>query len=265
VSETRALILDCDGVLADTELDGHLVAFNQAFEEHELPFRWTAEEYAALLKVGGGKERLARYLSQHAELSLGSQDEEAALIGALHVRKSQIYVELVERGALPARPGVKRLVTQALDAGWQVAVASTSAIKSVETVLRSVIGDDLIRRISGVYAGDIVPAKKPAPDIYLLALKELGRTASEAVVIEDSEAGAMAAACANLRHLVTVSHFTVDDPFPHAETVVSHLGDPGEPGRVLKGAKILNQEGLVDVQSLERVLGTLEGVATTAP
>ena len=256
---TRALILDCDGVLADTERDGHLVAFNQTFRELGLPFQWSQEEYAELLKIGGGKERMLGYLRQHPELDFGTPEEVAAKVAAAHKRKSEVYVELVEQGALPGRPGVKRLIESALDAGWVVAVASTSATKSVEAVLTSVVGPQTRARMAGVWAGDIVPAKKPAPDIYLLTLRELGLSADDAVVIEDSESGAKAAAAAGLRHVVTVSSFTAQDPFPAAGIVVSDLGEPGAPGRYRAGLDV-RHDGVIDVASLERLLAQ-----TTAP
>ncbi|MGC5616383.1 HAD-IA family hydrolase [Georgenia sp. Z1491] len=249
----RALILDCDGVLADTELDGHLVAFNQTFEELGLPFRWSAEEYARLLKVGGGKERMRAYLAEHPELDVASAPDVDETVAAAHRRKSEIYVELVEAGALPGRPGVRRLIGEALDAGWKVAVASTSAEKSVRAVLRSVVGEDLYARVDGVWAGDVVPAKKPAPDIYELAVRELGVERGEAVVVEDSEAGAKAAAAAGLTHVVTLSHFTRDDDFPAASVVVDHLGEPDDATAVRAGADVLNL-GVVDVASLEALL-----------
>jgi beta-phosphoglucomutase-like phosphatase (HAD superfamily) len=247
----RALILDCDGVLADTERDGHLVAFNQTFEELGFPFRWSEEEYGDLLKIGGGKERMRGYLAAHPEIDLGADLDEK--IVAAHKRKSEIYIELVDQGRLPGRPGVKRLVEEALDAGWQVAVASTSATRSVEAVLRSVVGEQTRSRIAGVWAGDIVPAKKPAPDIYLLTLKELGRGPDEAVVVEDSESGALAAANAGLRHVVTVSSFTADDPFPAAAIVVSDLGEPGAPAQ-LRAGRDVRHAGVVDVASLTTLL-----------
>ena len=243
---TRALILDCDGVLADTERDGHLVAFNQTFEELGFPFRWSEEEYAGLLKIGGGKERMRGYLAAHPEIDLGSGWLDEKIVAA-HKRKSEIYIELVDQGQLPGRPGVKRLIEEALDAGWQVAVASTSATRSVEAVLRSVVGEQTRSRIAGVWAGDVVPAKKPAPDIYLLTLRELGRGPDEAVVVEDSESGALAAANAGLRHVVTVSSFTGDDPFPAAAVVVS-LG-AGCAAQLRAGLDVRN-DGVVDVAAL---------------
>ncbi len=250
----RALILDCDGVLADTERDGHLVAFNQAFTELGLPFQWSQEEYAELLKIGGGKERLLGYLAAHPEVQIASADELPTKVLAVHKRKSALYIQLVQEGRLPGRPGVKRLIEEALDAGWQVAVASTSATPSVEAVLVSVVGQQTRARMSGVWAGDIVPAKKPAPDIYLLAAKELGRTPNEVVVIEDSESGAAAAAAAGMRHVVTVSSFTADDPFPAAASVVTDLGEPGAPSDLKAGLDARNENGIIDVSSLNTLL-----------
>ncbi|MGD7732876.1 HAD-IA family hydrolase [Propionibacteriaceae bacterium G57] len=250
---SRALILDCDGVLADTELDGHLVAFNKVFADAGTGFTWSAEEYGDLLKIGGGKERLRHYLSLHPEHALGEGDELDARIAEFHKAKSAAYVEIVEAGKLPGRPGVKRLIESALDAGWQVAVASTSAVGSVEAVLKAVVGDETRARMAGVFAGDMVKAKKPAPDIYLMALEHLGVGKDEAVVIEDSEAGAKAAEAAGLAHVVTVSHYTTNDPFPAASTVVTYLGEADDPATTLAGPD-LTHDGIITVESLEQAL-----------
>lgn len=250
-----ALIFDCDGVLADTERDGHLIAFNQTFAELGYPFRWSAEEYKELLKIGGGKERLLAYAHQHHEFDLFHGEGPDQVLRDVHSRKSALYLELVEAGALPGRPGIQRIIHTALEAGWQVAVASTSAYRSVEAVLRSVVKLADFTRVSGIFAGDIVPAKKPAPDVYLLAARELGCEPDEIVVFEDSESGAKAASEASFRHIVSVSYFTRDDGFPNASSILSDLGDPGRPAHVLGGADILNPfTGLVDLGSLEAVL-----------
>src|SRR5580693_1741367 len=118
---TSALILDCDGVLADTELQGHLVAFNQTFEEFGLPVRWSVEEYKRKVRIGGGKERLASLLTPEfvaaAGLPADPGDQQEA-IAAWHRRKTVIYTGLVASGALPPRSGVARIVAEALAAGW---------------------------------------------------------------------------------------------------------------------------------------------------
>lgn len=227
-----ALIFDCDGVLADTERDGHLVAFDETFAEAGLAVRWSEEEYARLLHVGGGKERL-RVLRESGDPAVPTEPEAFdAFVRELHRRKTERFVEIVEAGRLPGRPGVRRLVEEALAAGWTLAVASTSAEPSVRAVLRSVVGEEAAARFA-VFAGDVVPAKKPAPDIYLHAVEQLGADPQDTVVVEDSAVGAAAAAAAGLRHVVTVSSFTREDAFPAASCVVGSLGDPGDPRDVL--------------------------------
>jgi HAD superfamily hydrolase (TIGR01509 family) len=231
---TSALILDCDGVLADTELHGHLVAFNQTFEEFRLPVRWSVEEYKRKVLIGGGKERLASLLTPEfvAEAGLPADPEgQRAAVAAWHRRKTEIYLDLVARGAVPPRPGVARLVEEALAAGWTVAVASTSAAPSVRATLARAVGPETARQVT-VFAGDVVAAKKPAPDIYLLATSTLGVPAGRAVVVEDSRNGLLAAVGAGLTCLVTVNEITAGEDFSEAAMVVSSLGDPdngGEP------------------------------------
>ncbi len=250
---TNALILDCDGVLAETELNGHLVAFNQVFAERGLAYRWSDDDYKELLKVGGGKERMLTYLADHPEAEVPGGDTDA-FVADLHVGKSAAYRGIVDSGTIPARPGIRRLVEEALDAGWLVAIASTSAPASVESVADAVLGPADRQRLAGIFAGDVVPAKKPAPDIYLLALRELGLDRADAVVIEDSGGGARAAAAAGIPHIVTVSHFTRDDAFPDAICVVEDLGEPGAPALLLAGTDLADERGVIGISSLRRAL-----------
>ena len=236
---SRALVFDCDGVLADTERFGHLPAFNQMFAEFGLPVRWSEEEYGRRLKIGGGKERMRSLLTPEfvAAANLPTDiDEQRDLVGRWHKRKTEIYTEMAAAGKLPGRPGVARLVGEAAEAGWQLAVASTSAEPSVKAVLEHVVGPATAAGFM-VFAGDVVPHKKPAPDIYLLALEQLGLPASDAVVIEDSGNGLDAARAAGITCLVTVNDYTRDDDFDAAALVVSSLGDPdGEWTHVLANA-----------------------------
>jgi len=203
---TPALIFDCDGVLADTERDGHLPAFNLTFADAGVPIHWSQEEYGHLLAIGGGKERLATVFTpvfvETAGLPTDPQ-EQKELVAAWHKTKTAHYTAMVADGVLPGRPGVARLVAEASAAGWRLAVASTSAEASVRAVLSHSVGENLASRFS-VFAGDRVTAKKPAPDIYLLALAELGVDADDALVIEDSENGLRSALAAGLLTVTTV-------------------------------------------------------------
>jgi HAD superfamily hydrolase (TIGR01509 family) len=260
-----ALIFDCDGVLADTEQYGHLPAFNQTFTDFGVPVQWSVEEYAEKVKIGGGKERMRSILTPALALELGLNDGDAidAAILAWHKRKTEVYKGLVESGVMPARPGIARIVQEAHEAGWTLAVASTSAEPAVRAVLTHAVGDDLAAHFS-VFAGDVVPAKKPAPDIYLLALSELGVSPQEAIVVEDSGNGLRAAVGAGLRTVVTVSGFTREEDFTGASLVVSSLGDPdGEQAEVLVDPYDARPSGVVTLATLQTLLSAPAPNSTT--
>lgn len=252
------LIFDCDGVLADTEQHGHLRAFNETFTAFDLPVKWSIEEYAEKVKIGGGKERLKSLLTPefvaaaHLPADADGQNEAVA---AWHRQKTEIYTSLVDQGVMPARPGIERIVRAAKAAGWTLAVASTSAETSVRAVLTHAVGADLASRFA-VFAGDVIPAKKPAPDIYLLALQKLGVSADDTIVIEDSQNGLRAATSAGLRTVVTVSTFTVEEDFSEASLVVTSLGDPkpGEESSVLKDPLFLGLGPVVTLVDLSHIL-----------
>jgi HAD superfamily hydrolase (TIGR01509 family) len=253
-----ALIFDCDGVLADTERDGHLPAFNRTFSEFGVPVHWSDADYAQKVLIGGGKERMASILTPAFVAANGlpaDEDGQRALLADWHRRKTAIYTLMVERGLLPARPGIARIAAAARAAGWTLAVASTSAEPSVRAVLEHAVGADAAA--FAVFAGDIVPAKKPAPDIYLLALRELGVDPDDALVVEDSANGMRAALAAGIRTVVTVSGYTRDEDFAGASLVVSSLGDPGgpdDPPEVLAAAAGIRPSGAVTLDDLAAVL-----------
>jgi len=252
-----ALIFDCDGVLADTERDGHLVAFNKTFEHFNLPVRWSVGDYAERLKIGGGKERLKSLLNDEfvtrAKLPNNSTslDEEVA---KWHKYKTSIYTELVQQGVLPARPGIKRIVAEAKNAGWVLAVASTSHENSVRAVLDHAVGKDLASNFT-IFAGDIVPKKKPAPDIYLLAIEKLNLNPQEVIVVEDSSNGLRAALAAGLKTIVTISSYTAEEDFTGASIVVSSLGDKNsERAVIIKNPSNLEIEDEVRIADLNQIL-----------
>ena len=252
-----ALIFDCDGVLADTERDGHLPAFNQTFAEFGVPVRWSDADYAEKVKIGGGKERMRSILTPEVAAALGLPENPETwgdTLLAWHKRKTAIYTDRVAAGVMPGRPGIRRLVEEAAAAGWTLAVASTSAEDSVRAVLSHAVGPELSQRFR-VFAGDIVPAKKPAPDIYLHALRELAVDPGDTLVIEDSANGLQAALAAGLATLVTVSSYTAEEDFDGAALVVSSLGDPAGPAaEVLSDPGGIHPDGYVRLTDLAAIL-----------
>jgi len=244
-------------VLADTERDGHRPAFNQTFAEAGLDVQWSVEEYGEKLKIGGGKERMASLLTDDFVRANGlptDPEGQKELRAGWHRRKTDLYKEAVRAGSLPARPGIARIVKEAIAADWTLAVASTSAEESVRAVLEHAVGAEDASHFA-VFAGDVVPAKKPDPAIYLLALEELEFAPDDAIVVEDSRNGLLAAVGAGLRCVVTVSSYTEQEDMSEAALVVSSLGDPGEPAHVLanrSGARPGDEVTLADLEACLR-------------
>jgi HAD superfamily hydrolase (TIGR01509 family) len=220
----EALLFDCDGVLVDTERDGHRVAFNRAFEALGLATRWDVGHYGELLAIAGGKERMRH----HFDTVGWPQDvqDHDALIWELHHRKTEIFMRIIESGELPLRTGVARVVDEALAAGVPIAVCSTSNERAVNRVVETMLGFERRTRFAAILAGDVVSRKKPDPEIYLLARDTLGVSPERCVVVEDSRNGLLAAKSAGMHCLVTISAYTRDEDFSEADRVVEELGDP---------------------------------------
>ena len=252
----KALIFDCDGVIADTERFGHLPAFNQTFEEFGLPVHWSEEEYGVKLKIAGGKERMASLLTDEfvrlAQLPTDAEEQQK-MLAEWHKRKTAIFKEIVQAGRLPGRPGIARIVDEAIANHWKLAIASTSAEESVRAILEHVVGQDHATHFE-ILAGDIIPKKKPAPDIYLLALERLQTAPEDAIVIEDSRNGLLAAVAAGLRCVVTLSSYTLDEDMQEAILVVSHLGDPDNPVRVIANRGEASPGAYITLSDLEACL-----------
>ncbi|MGB6306223.1 MAG: HAD-IA family hydrolase, partial [Steroidobacteraceae bacterium] len=202
----KALIFDVDGTLADTE-EAHRSAFNEAFHEHGLDWNWSKPKYAHLLQTAGGKERLLAYIDSLG-LPAGEHLELSGRIAAIHKTKTEIYSSLVEAGAVSLRDGVARLIDEAAGANVQLAIASTTTLANIETLLRTTLGRYSLQRFAVIGAGDLVRHKKPAPEIYRFVLRELARSARECVAIEDSAHGLTAAKAAGLFTVVTPSYWT---------------------------------------------------------
>lgn len=223
----KALIFDVDGTLADTE-EAHRSAFNEAFRRHGLDWNWSKPRYAHLLHVAGGKERLRAHIDS---LTLEPDAHRALIerIAAIHKTKTEIYASRVMAGEVSLRDGVQRLIDEAASANVQLAIASTTTLANIETLLRTTLGRYSMQRFAVVGAGDQVRHKKPAPEIYRFVLRELARSANECVAIEDSSNGLTAAKSAGLYTVVTPSYWTRAEDFSAADMVLPSLGSPARP------------------------------------
>lgn len=221
IDQFDALLFDCDGVIAETERDVHRISFNEAFKTKGLSDEWSVEKYGELLTIGGGKERMTGYFNEVGWPASVPEADRENFVKELHLMKTENFNKVVESGKCELRPGVMRLMDEALAAGLFVAVCSTSNDKAVTTIIRTLLGERLGK--IKVYAGDIVEKKKPSPDVYLLAAKELGVDPERCWVIEDSEIGCKAGVAAGMKVCVTKSIYTENENFDGAQTVIKNL------------------------------------------
>ena len=213
------ILFDLDGVIADTE-DLHRQAYNRAFAEAGIPIHWSEADYRARLIQSAGTKL------QTVEPPAGVSDP-VAFRKQLYARKRELYLEILNTGDLEPRPGVVRLVTQALEADLVLGAASTCAKEGALAILNRTLGPSLTSRFATIKAGDDVKRRKPFPDIYLLAIESLGFPVERCVAIEDSRHGLESAKAAGLWTLVTPSRYTRGDDFSEADLVVEDL-DRGE-------------------------------------
>ncbi len=233
-TKLKAFIFDVDGTLSDTERDGHRVAFNQAFEEFGMDWHWSVETYGELLAVTGGKERMKFYLDKFLDKDKIPQGIEEK-IPELHAAKTRHYTKLLSSGAIPLRPGVERLIDEARQRGFRLAIATTTTPENVTALLSHTLGEDSINWFEVIAAGDIVPAKKPGPDIYEYALNEMKLSADECIAFEDSENGIKSSTGASLCTIITINDYTKEHDFTDACIVLDQMGEPGQPFSVIAG------------------------------
>ncbi len=233
MGEIRAVFFDMDGVIVDTERDGHRPAFNLTFREFGFSDEWSVEYYHELLQIGGGKERMRHYLETHGFSKPVPAEQVDKLIRDMHRRKTDFFVELISSGKLPLRAGVHRFMREARQAGLQLVICTTANEQAVNAVIRKALPDI---NFDAVLAGDVVSRKKPDPEIYNTALKRTGLEPDQAFVVEDSRNGVLAAKAAGMRVVVTTNYYTEGEDVSAGDIIVTSLGDPGgEKGKLRKG------------------------------
>lgn len=233
----EALIFDVDGTLANTERDGHLVAFNTAFKELGLDWVWSNQLYHELLNVTGGQLRIKYYLKKYKpefklEPKHGSLD---SFVASIHTLKTQIYVRLVDEGEVPLRSGVVRLLQEARGAGLRLAIATTTAATNVNALIKNTLGEAALDWFEVIGAGSIVPNLKPAADIYTYVLAQMNLNANQAIALEDSQNGMCSATGAGLKTLITTNEYTHTHQFKGAMAVLDSLGEPEQPFTMIEG------------------------------
>lgn len=246
----KAIIFDVDGTLANTE-ETHRLSFNRAFAEFGLGCSWSELEYAGLLSISGGRERIFAYLkTQEMDIQGDINLRELAL--HIHQRKSEIYREKLVAGHIRLRSGVNRLLTEARQKNIKLGIATATSRANVETLLQQNLGTDAMTWFDAVVTADIVKDKKPSPVVYQCALAELGLAPASCIAVEDTSNGNRSARAAGLKTLITTHAFTINNDFSGASLVVDQLGEPGMPFRQIAGNAA--GAGYVDVTLLERLL-----------
>lgn len=248
MADIKAIFFDQDGVIIDTERDGHRVAFNRTFKDFGYAFEWGVEEYHELLQVGGGKERMRHYLHSKGFGVQVKPEEEDDLIKSLHKHKTGTFINLIESGDLPLRPGVKRVMKEANQLGLVLGVCTTSNERAAQAIAYNILKDI---RFDFVLAGDIVSKKKPDPAIYHLALEKTGLEPEQCIVFEDSRNGVLAAKAAGMHVVATTNFYTEREDLSEADIIVTCLGDPdGEKGELKPGGEGLDYDGVLRVGQL---------------
>jgi len=229
----KAIIFDVDGTMADTE-DAHRQSFNKAFAESKLDWNWDVALYDKLLKVTGGKERIKYFIESFlpgftkpsdflGEVLVPSGYE--AFVKNLHAVKTTHYTAMMRAGGVPLRPGIKQLISDAHKAGITLAIATTTTPENVGALLEVGLGKDWINYFSSVGCGDIVPLKKPAPDIYNWVLDEIKLPAADCIALEDSNNGLRSSLAAGLKTYITTNHYTRNQDFTGAAAVFEDLSN----------------------------------------
>ncbi len=247
MKKIKAVFFDQDGVIIDTERDGHRVAFNKTFQAFGIDLYWDVEYYHSLLQIGGGKERMRHDFKKNGILAKLDNAEFDEKVKELHKFKTDLLIEMIAEGLLPLRPGVRRIMEEVNTGGLLLGICTTSNEKTAEAISRSMLdGIDFAL----VLAGDCVSKKKPDPEIYVKAVEQTGIRPEEGIVIEDSHIGTAAAKKAGLNVVATVNGYTKDEDLSNADLVLSCLGGKEEKARVLQKSRAFEGNDVVRLVDL---------------
>jgi beta-phosphoglucomutase-like phosphatase (HAD superfamily) len=219
----QALIFDVDGTLADTER-AHLAAFNHAFSEVGMGWVWDEALYTELLDISGGKERILHYWkSTRADMREVDSMALNDTVNRLHEIKTAAYEAAVNDGAVSLRPGVLKLMDEALAQGLQLAIATTTSPVNIAALLRRAVGPDWRLNFTAIGDASTAPIKKPHPQVYLQMLAALKLKPAECLALEDSSNGLRSATAAGLATIITPTTYTAHHDFGAALRVVPDL------------------------------------------
>jgi HAD superfamily hydrolase (TIGR01509 family) len=247
MTQIKAAFFDQDGVIIDTERDGHRVSFNMTFKEFGFTDEWDVEYYHELLQIAGGKERMKHHWKTKGFSRPLTEEEIDNLVKEMHKRKTALFVELIESGKLPLRPGIHRFMKELMEAGIKIGVCTTSNEQAAKAVTEKILVDI---KFDIVLAGDVVKNKKPDPEIYNLALSKLGLQSEECFVIEDSKNGVKAAKAACMKTIVTTNGYTEKEDVEAGDVIVSCLGDPDGEKAIMRKGDLPGFEGVVHAKEL---------------
>jgi HAD superfamily hydrolase (TIGR01509 family) len=247
MTKIKAIFFDQDGVIIDTERDGHRVSFNMTFKEFGFADEWSVDYYHELLQIAGGKERMKHHSLTRGFTPPVPPEEIDELVKTLHKRKTALFVELIESGQLPLRPGIHRFMKEAMEAGLLIGVCTTSNEQAARTITGKILADI---KFDLVLAGDVVSHKKPDPEIYNLALSKTGLKPEECIVVEDSKNGVLAAKAAGMPTIVTTNYYTEKEDVSGGDIIVTSLGDPGDEKGTLKKGKLPSFDGVLHVKQV---------------
>jgi HAD superfamily hydrolase (TIGR01509 family) len=248
MGKIKAVFFDQDGVIIDTERDGHRVSFNMTFKEFGFTDEWSVDYYHELLQIAGGKERMKHHLQTKGFSKPVPPEQVDDLIKEMHKRKTTIFVELIETGKLPLRPGIHRFMKEAMEASLMIGVCTTSNEQAAKAITEKILSDV---KFDIVLAGDVVSHKKPDPEIYNLALSRTGLKPEEVIVVEDSKNGVLASKAAGTNVVVTTNYYTEKEDVGSGDIIVTCLGDPhGEKGLLIKGDELLKFDGVLHINQV---------------